>query len=479
MNEPTDTQAEKQPEQTGASKRYFRALRILQLLRKRRGRLLIAFVIVVLLFAGMAMTQHWFVHAQLYETTKQELGSWAAEVSKEIVFKDKWDLEGYRRASITAPRWYVVTKDGLIVDIEGFIPGLFGRVELPDESVYSAPQTIVSAVGEKWRLFGRKVTGGIVLVGICSSEDTSDADAKLVSNAAKFGSTLAEAESTSSREIDFIVDYAVVSSAGELKADWGGLPLKTDAHALPLPPNHLAPLTSGGKPYLLYFRPILDSAGRQVGAVIIPKDMTLEKKALEVQDRFNLWVVGIATLVACVIALWLVVQEFLGQTKNVTLEEALKVGESRTIEFKGSFQWDIRQDRYVEERRLDTLKSIAGFLNAKGGTLFIGVTEDKATPPALRGLKEDLNYAGGSKDKLQRTLRDLITTRIGPEFSPLITDSLEEDAGRLYWKVVVEDSPEPAFVRWKEDTKFYVREGPKTSDLDNESTWHYIKNKWG
>src|ERR1039458_7248034 len=163
MNEPTDIPEEKLPEQTGASNRYFRALRILQLLRKRRGRLLIAFVIVVLLFAGMAMTQHWFVHAQLYETTKQELGAWAAEVSKEIVFKDKWDLEGYRRASITAPAWHVVTKDGLIIDIEGFIPGLFGHVEFPSESDYGGPQTVMSAIGEKWRLFGRKITGGIVV----------------------------------------------------------------------------------------------------------------------------------------------------------------------------------------------------------------------------------------------------------------------------------------------------------------------------
>src|ERR1035441_1342883 len=124
MNEPADIPEEEQPKQSAASKRYFRARRILQLLRKRRGRLFVAFVILALLFAGMAMTQHWFVHAQLYKNTKQELGTWAAEVTKEMVFKDKWDLEGYRRASITVPRWYVVTIDGLIIDIEGFIPGL-------------------------------------------------------------------------------------------------------------------------------------------------------------------------------------------------------------------------------------------------------------------------------------------------------------------------------------------------------------------
>ena len=484
MSQPTNTVKERQPNQSAARKRYLRACRILRLLSKSRGRLFISFVILVVLFSGMTITQHWFVHAQLGITTEQELGAWAAEVTKEIGFKNNWELEGYRRASIMAPAWYVVAKDGLIIDIEGFIPGLFGHVELPAESVYSAPQTVVTAVGEKWRLFGRKVTGGIVLVGICSSETATDADATLVTNAAKFGSTLAAAESTRSREIDFNVDYAVVSSAGELKTAWGGLPLKTEAHALPLPANHLASFTSAGKPYLLYFQSILDDSGRQAGAVIIPKDMTLERKALQAQDRFNLWVVGIATFVACVIAFWLIVQEFLGQSQYVTLQEALKVGESRTIEFKSTFQWDLRRNQFVEERRLDTLKAIAGFLNTSGGTLFIGVTEE-TDPPSIRGLDEDLRHAANSKDKLQRALRDLITTRIGPEFSPFITDSLEEDAGRLYWKILVEGSPEPAFVRWrlagesKEEKKFYVREGPKISDLDNETTWHYIKNKWG
>jgi len=39
-------------------------------------------------------------------------------------------------------------------------------------------------------------------------------------------------------------------------------------------------------------------------------------------------------------------------------------------------------------------------------------------------------------------------------------------------------------VWWKpkgqpKERRFFVREGPKTTDLDNESTWHYIKNKWG
>jgi hypothetical protein len=35
-----------------------------------------------------------------------------------------------------------------------------------------------------------------------------------------------------------------------------------------------------------------------------------------------------------------------------------------------------------------------------------------------------------------------------------------------------------AFVRWKDKPHFYVREGPRTSELNVESAAQYIKNKW-
>jgi predicted HTH transcriptional regulator len=173
----------------------------------------------------------------------------------------------------------------------------------------------------------------------------------------------------------------------------------------------------------------------------------------------------------------LITSELLTQTTEITLEQALRTGETQNLEFKSTFQWDLRRNQYVEERRLDILKSIAGFLNTNGGTLFIGVED--TNPPSLRGLGEDLKHLQSSKDKLQLTLRHLITDKIGSEFSPLISDNLEQENGLLYWVIRVQPSPEAAFVHWKEQTKFYVREGPKTSDLDPESTWHYIKNKWG
>jgi hypothetical protein len=438
----------------------------------------------VILFTGIGALQYWFVRAQIYHATRHELGVWAAQIVHEIAYKDSWDLGGYRRASITAPNWCVIAKDGLVIDVEGLVPGLLGRTTVPDEAVYSSPQTLVTSARETWRVFGKKVRGGAVVVGWRSPEDMAALDAKMAVNVARFGDSLEKAASVRSRDLDSDLDYAVLSSNGEIKAASGGVPLKTDRHRVPVPSDHLVRRVLNGKAYLTYAEPIRVASGGEAGTVIVTKDISLQEQGLRSLGKFNLWVVGLCTLATCALAVSLVVQELLGQSSTLPLEEALRTGESSTVEFKSSFQWDPRRNQYVDERRLDVLKAIAGFLNAKGGTLYIGVSEE-TDPPTLRGLDEDLNHVGGSRDKLQRTLRDLITTRIGPEFSPLIGESLEENSGRLCWTLTVQESPEPAFVRWKftgeskEQKKFYVREGPKTSDLDNERTWHYIKNKWG
>jgi hypothetical protein len=478
-----DSEGERQSSELARSqKRYLKARYILQALRKRKGRLLVTLIGLALIFSAVAVFQHWFVHRQVYQTTTQELSSWAEQIAGEIAYEDKWDLKGYRQANILAPTWYVLTRDGLIIDIDGlFIPGIFGRAYGPDDSVFHGLPT---EVGETWRLFQKKVEGGHVIVGISlTPENASVADSMLKDNAEKFGSTLAEATSVKGREIDGDVEYAVLSSDGELKTAWGGVPLKVDTSALPAPSDHVGRLISNGKPYLLYFQPIVDKQHQSVGTIIVPKDMSLEEQALRSQDRFNLSIVAIAAVLAIVTALTLITRELFSQTREVTLEEALKIGESRTIEFKSTFQWDVYQNKINRELQLAALKSIAGLLNAEGGTLFIGVAEDEH-PPSVRGLAEDLDEMKGSRDKLQLTLRNLISDRIGSAYSYLVTDNLNETGGKLYWAVVVKESPEPVFVRWqpkhepKERKIFYVREGPKTSDLDNESTYHYIKNKW-
>ena len=147
-------------------------------------------------------------------------------------------------------------------------------------SGYLMPQTIISTIGETWRIFGRKVVGGSVIIGICDPNNVTDADKTLLEYVGKFGSTLDQAASLNPREIDYDIEYAVITSDGELKAVLGGVPIKTNPDALPISYDHLVSLISNSKLYLLYCQPIRGSHGEEVGTVILPKEMGLEQRSI-------------------------------------------------------------------------------------------------------------------------------------------------------------------------------------------------------
>jgi hypothetical protein len=60
-----------------------------------------------------------------------------------------------------------------------------------------------------------------------------------------------------------------------------------------------------------------------------------------------------------------------------TVEEIIQADESSEIEYKSTFQWDVRESKRNKDLQKATLKTLAAFLNSDGGTLVIGVTDGK------------------------------------------------------------------------------------------------------
>jgi hypothetical protein len=450
---------------------------------------LLYFGFLTLAFVAAGAAQHWFVHRQFIRTIDADLASTASEVVGQIVCSGTWDMRGYENAVMPASMWYVVSRDGLIVDIEAANPRLFESVTTISNSIFQTPSTIISSIGEPWRLLGKKVDGGYVVVGIPFSSDNAESDRLLRANIVRFGSTIASASAIArtQRQIDDTVEDVVVGSDGTLVAAEGGVPLKTDLSHLPvrIDRESTASVHWDGAPFRLYSEPIIDKASNEVtGAVIVPKDLSLDERALDLQDKFNNY-----TIIASFGVTLLLTGAFAGRDwswgrRPLSVEQALLIGESKTIEFKSSYQWDGHQQKQNKELRLKALKSIAGFLNGDGGNLLMGVEEDKSGHPNVCGLSGDLDLLGCA-DKLRLDLHNLITDRLGAEFSPFITDRIEEVRGNFCWVVSVERSRRmPAFVRWKnpgeskERERFFVREGPKTSELDTKDALNYIRQRW-
>jgi hypothetical protein len=426
-----------------------------------------------ILFIGVAKVQQWFVTKQVYATTRSELNAWAEKIVKEIAYQDGWNLRGYRNSSIDVPGWYVITSKGLVVDIEGFIPGLLTPAAQPDPSIYIQPRTLSSEIGEEWRLFGRQLKGGTVIVGIVDPGELKSPDDKLATSAAKFGQTLDEALRLGSRELDSVVDYVILNDSGEIKSAWGGIPLKADVAFSPNPFKMGVPVTIGSKSYMVVTKPILDSSNKSVGQVLVPKEITAEQRAIHEQVSFNVGLGAISFFAALVSGVYFLVREVMKRPRHVALEEARRLGEGQHIEFKPALEWDFGQGRQNKDLRLFVLKSIAAFLNSRGGTLFIGVRDDGK--PC--GIKEDLSLFNRSSDRFRLHLRSLITSRIGPQFAQFVNERTEEVNGETICIVDVDPTPFAAFVKWDDYGHSYVRNGPKTSDLDPQQALEYRKNR--
>ena len=125
-------------------------------------------------------------------------------------------------------------------------------------------------------------------------------------------------------------------------------------------------------------------------------------------------------------------------------------------------------DKNVEHA---SLKTIAGYMNAQGGTLLVGVDDNKQ----VVGLEKD-NFP--SHDKLGLHLTNLIKEYIGAEYLPFIDFELLEIEGKHILKVDCKKSNKEVFVRDGKDEHFYVRNGPSTGTLTGSALVDYISNRF-
>ena len=72
--------------------------------------------------------------------------------------------------------------------------------------------------------------------------------------------------------------------------------------------------------------------------------------------------------------------------EETSLESLIEKGENHRIDFKETLLYDVYQDQANKELKKTAVKEIASFANAEGGTLIIGVDDDKKT----KGLERDL-----------------------------------------------------------------------------------------
>ena len=149
--------------------------------------------------------------------------------------------------------------------------------------------------------------------------------------------------------------------------------------------------------------------------------------------------------------------------------------EGQHLEFKASLRYDLKKKCANTALEIRCLKTVSAFLNAEGGSLLIGISDNKE----ILGLKLDYQTLKKSnRDGFENYFVELISTKIGNPYLKHIKFIFHEVNGQELCQVKVDPSSEPAFLRHKNQQDFYVRTGNNSRPFKISDAAIYLRDRW-
>jgi hypothetical protein len=159
-----------------------------------------------------------------------------------------------------------------------------------------------------------------------------------------------------------------------------------------------------------------------------------------------------------------------------TVSDLLRQMETHQVEFKKSARVALENDAPEKVINEGVIKTVAAFLNASGGTLGIGITDDGD----ILGLQPDLDFKGQDLDSYQNWLTTLLINSIGAGVvGAHVGIRIEPVGSEVVCLVDVRPAPDPVYAKTiKGDNVFYVRVNNTTRILEGPDIQIYIKGQW-
>jgi ATP-dependent Lon protease len=160
-----------------------------------------------------------------------------------------------------------------------------------------------------------------------------------------------------------------------------------------------------------------------------------------------------------------------------SIAELIAQGESAQLEFKQTARVNLSNKQRDQVIELMLVKSVAGFMNAHGGTLLIGVTDRGE----VFGLERDLKTLGSkqNRDGFELWLTGLLDNTLGPTATSQVSISYEEFPEGLVCRIDVNPGAQPTFARRnKGEADLYVRLNNSTRLLNTADAVEYIGSRW-
>ncbi len=163
-----------------------------------------------------------------------------------------------------------------------------------------------------------------------------------------------------------------------------------------------------------------------------------------------------------------------------TREALLAGGETAQREFKSSAFYSYKDPNIPQEVIFEAsvLKPIAGFLNARGGLLFIGV-DDNGKPC---GIQPDLELRRWNTERYVRHLTDRIGKEFGSAAATCAHIGIEMFESLEVCVVEVDPSPDPVWLskagKAGKGSVLYVRVSNSTRELQGPDLVSYLRKRW-
>lgn len=162
---------------------------------------------------------------------------------------------------------------------------------------------------------------------------------------------------------------------------------------------------------------------------------------------------------------------------NSTIQELVIGGESKIAEFKQTARVNLhtkQRDPVIEQM---VVKTVAGFMNADGGTLLIGV----ADAGGITGIGADYKTLGQKQDQdgFALWLNGLLDGMLGPTAASGVRLGFERFPEGTVCRVDVGPGKGPTFVRSsKSAADLYVRLNNSTRLLNTAEALDYVHTRW-
>ena len=166
-----------------------------------------------------------------------------------------------------------------------------------------------------------------------------------------------------------------------------------------------------------------------------------------------------------------------GAMSAASTDEIITHGESKQVEFKQTGRINLhtkQRDPIIEQT---VVKSIAGFMNAEGGTLLIGVTDSGE----IFGIETDLKTLGKRQnpDGFALWLTSLLDNMLGPVAAAGVTFHFDDFPDGTICRVDVTPGTAPTFVKAKKgEANLYVRLNNATRLLNTAEALQYVQTRW-